>query len=286
MAYFVLLARIEDSQIKEVDAALATVSQLTRTLTPWDTKVVVTTLSQRIRVLRELRTLQLSKPVLVIRLQSCLSLYSSGLLSWSALRANAWMVFRPAPTVAEAVHGSTGSYAYVSVESALRAKVSTSSPSSSKLHKDDTAKSHFTRSATVPLLLHEATEESSAINLSVPEAIYAKYACQRNSPLSTPNDELIELFSSMQLARTLQIDSVGVRAYSTVIASLKAFPYKIEHEASIKQLEGCGSKIVSMVAEYLMKGHIREITETWTTELKVLLGFWHVHGVGAVTARE
>jgi DNA polymerase IV len=48
------------------------------------------------------------------------------------------------------------------------------------------------------------------------------YACERSTPPNAPNKAFIDKLEKIKLARILTADEIGVRAYSTSIASLAA----------------------------------------------------------------
>lgn len=114
-----------------------------------------------------------------------------------------------------------------------------------------------------------------------------KYACQRITPADSPNMAFIEELEKIKLARLLTADEIGVRAYSTSIASLRAYPYKISTAKEILQLPGCDAKIANLWIEWRNSGEIKAAKDADNDEtLKILRDFYGIWGVGATTARE
>ena len=114
-----------------------------------------------------------------------------------------------------------------------------------------------------------------------------KYACQRSTPADPPNALFIAELEKIKLARLLTGDEIGVRAYSTSIASIAAYPYKLSTAREILQLPGCDAKIANIWVEYANYGKIEEAEKAENDdELKVQRLFYNIWGVGATTARE
>lgn len=79
------------------------------------------------------------------------------------------------------------------------------------------------------LLSHSTTDEHVIANLPpVPEHLKTKYSCQRPTFVHPPNEAFIDKLKDVRELRAMKGDSVGVRAYSTAIASLSAYPYKLQ----------------------------------------------------------
>lgn len=114
-----------------------------------------------------------------------------------------------------------------------------------------------------------------------------KYACQRSTPAHTPNEAFIDLLKKIKVARKLTNDEIGVRAYSTSIASLAAYPYKLRSASEILRLPGCQDKIANLFVEYAETGKLKAVDEIeGSEELRILELFYGIWGVGATTARE
>jgi DNA polymerase IV len=113
-----------------------------------------------------------------------------------------------------------------------------------------------------------------------------KYACQRFTPANGPNEDFLDQLKQIRTARTLIDDSVGVRAYSTIIASIAAYPYRLIHPREIAQLPGCDEKTAILFVEWKNTGKIQAVQDFLTDEaMKVLRGLYDIWGVGAKTAR-
>ena len=143
-------------------------------------------------------------------------------------------------------------------------------------------------------LLHQTTSEhDEAISSSLPPmpdwvTQNKIYACERATPLRCPNDKFICQLKKIKLARLLTLDEIGVRAYSTSIASLAAYPHLIQSTREILAVPGCDQKIAHLFHEWQSTdGHIREVADIeGDSELGVLHEFYEIWGVGAKTARD
>lgn len=81
------------------------------------------------------------------------------------------------------------------------------------------------------LLTHETTEENAMANLPpLPESMKTKYACQRATCLHPPNEEFIQQLKDVRELRAMSGDVDGARAYAEAIASLSAYPYKLQSQ--------------------------------------------------------
>ncbi|KAL1796319.1 hypothetical protein ACET3X_004859 [Alternaria dauci] len=113
-----------------------------------------------------------------------------------------------------------------------------------------------------------------------------KYACQRFTPGNGPNEDFLDQLKKIRTARTLIDDDIGVRAYSTIIASIAAYPYRLSHPREIAQLPGCDEKTAVLFVEWKNTGKIQAIEDFESDEsMKVLRSFYNIWGVGAKTAR-
>jgi DNA polymerase IV len=142
-------------------------------------------------------------------------------------------------------------------------------------------------------LLHTTTSENdlgvSSDLPEMPEWVKSgiKYACQRLTPKDQPNDSFIALLKKIKLARLLTNDEIGVRAYSTSIAALAAYPHKVSNPREIMALPGCDAKIANLYIEWVNTGTIKAVNDIEADEdLKILRIFYEIWGVGATTARE
>ncbi|KAJ5170819.1 DNA polymerase family X [Penicillium coprophilum] len=122
------------------------------------------------------------------------------------------------------------------------------------------------------------------------------FACLRSAPLHPPNEEFISQLVKIRRIRELTLDEIGVRAYSTSIASLAAYPHPIQRPSEILALPGCNAKIADLFAEFQQHGgcsHTDEDGKVAAADaletdpmLRVLNLFYGIWGVGAKTARE
>ncbi|QIX01108.1 hypothetical protein AMS68_006625 [Peltaster fructicola] len=114
-----------------------------------------------------------------------------------------------------------------------------------------------------------------------------KYACQRVTLAGNPNEQFISQLRKIKLARTLTSDEIGVRAYSTSIAALLAYPYKFSSPREILRLPGCDAKIANLFVEWSNTGKIKAVDDVEADrDLRILRQFYDIWGVGALTARE
>ena len=143
-------------------------------------------------------------------------------------------------------------------------------------------------------LLHQTTSEhdeaiSSALP-PMPDWVRENkiYACERATPLTSPNQAFICQLKKIKLARLLTLDEIGVRAYSSSIASLAAYPYPIQSTREILTLPGCDQKIAHLFHEYqTSNGKLQAVADVEADPvLKILSEFYEIWGVGSKTARE
>jgi DNA polymerase IV len=140
-------------------------------------------------------------------------------------------------------------------------------------------------------LLKKTTSEYEGVDSDIPAAPewvekHIKYACQRFTPANGPNEDFICQLKKIRTARTLIDDSIGVRAYSTIIASIAAYPYKLSSPREIMRLPGCDDKAALLFVEWKNTGVIQAVIDIDNdTAMKVLHLFYDIWGVGAKTAR-
>ncbi|PIA94734.1 DNA polymerase type-X family protein pol4 [Cercospora beticola] len=141
-------------------------------------------------------------------------------------------------------------------------------------------------------LLHETTTEHEGYSSDLPEApewvkAHVKYACQRLTPKDNCNDDFINLLEGIKLARLLTNDEIGVRAYATSIAALRAYTHKLSNPKEVLRLPGCDAKIANLWIEWKNTGKIKAVEDARADEdLKILKLFWNIWGVGVTTARD
>ncbi|KAL5444764.1 hypothetical protein PMIN07_003294 [Paraphaeosphaeria minitans] len=113
-----------------------------------------------------------------------------------------------------------------------------------------------------------------------------KYACQRFTPANPPNQDFIEQLKKIRTARTLIDDAIGVRAYSSIIASVAAYPHRLRHPRELARMPGCDEKTAVLFVEWKNTGKIQAVEDYENDEaMKVLRAFYDIWGVGAKTAR-
>ncbi|RYP48557.1 hypothetical protein DL768_005556 [Monosporascus sp. mg162] len=145
-----------------------------------------------------------------------------------------------------------------------------------------------------PRLKHESTSEHDrAMRMPpIPDFLHTTYSCERPTPANPPNAAFIEQLKEIRTIRTLTDDkegerAYGVRAYSTAISTLAAYPYPISCVPEIERLPGCSTKIAGLWDEWRENGFIQEVEDAKTDEnLSVLKLFYDIWGVAATTARE
>ena len=159
------------------------------------------------------------------------------------------------------------------------------------LHASETRGQSFTKPSK---LLHQTTSEyEEGISQKLPQmpdwVLQNKiYSCERSTPLHSPNEKFIEQLSSIKLARLLTGDQIGIRAYSTSIASIAAYPHAITSMREVLALPGCDQKIAHLFQEWQDSGGTTQAVADIESDqvLTVLRQFYEIWGVGAKTARE
>lgn len=143
-------------------------------------------------------------------------------------------------------------------------------------------------------LLHQTTSEhDEGVSSELPEMpSWVKeqkvYACERSTPPNSPNKEFIDQLEKIKLARLLTADEIGVRAYSTSIAALAAYPYPLSNTREVLALPGCDAKIAHLFHEWKTNdGWLQAVIDIENDQdLTTLHLFYEIWGVGAKTARE
>lgn len=153
---------------------------------------------------------------------------------------------------------------------------------------------------THPRLHHATTSEhdlAESHNLPPPPAWlsgnHPQYSCLRSTPADPPNKQFLAHLYKIKEARVLTLDEIGVRAYSTAIASISALDREITNAHEITRLPGCSDKIAMLWIEWVESAtEPSQRTLSITTEiendpdLRILKLFWNVYGVGPETARK
>ena len=159
------------------------------------------------------------------------------------------------------------------------------------LHASGSQNQSFTKPSK---LLHQTTSEyDEGISQALPQmpdwVLQNKiYSCERSTPLHPPNEKFIEQLSKIKLTRLLTGDNIGVRAYSTSIASIAAYPHVLTSMREVLALPGCDQKIAYLFHEWQEAGGtIQAVADIDSDQvLTVLRRFYEIWGVGAKTARE
>ncbi|KAF7535294.1 hypothetical protein G7054_g5527 [Neopestalotiopsis clavispora] len=140
-----------------------------------------------------------------------------------------------------------------------------------------------------PALLQETTSEhEDGHDLpDIPDYLHTTYSCQRPTPFKPPNEAFIDQLKKVRTIRALTGDKVGVRAYSSSIASLAAYPYLLKNSSEVSRLPGCGPKIAVLFREWSDTGHVEEVEKSARDPYLMTLSlFYEIWGVAETTARE
>ncbi|KAK3308917.1 uncharacterized protein B0T15DRAFT_122748 [Chaetomium strumarium] len=159
-------------------------------------------------------------------------------------------------------------------------------PRSSHGRAGETYNSH---PAVKPSLLRQTTSEHEIDTRlpPIPDYLHTTYSCQRPTPVHPPNEAFIEELTKIKTARTLSGDKIGVRAYSSAIATIAAYPYTFQTAQEVARLPGCGNKIALLFQEFRDTGQIKEAREDEADpRLAVLKLFYEIWGVAETTARD
>ncbi|KAL2832831.1 high-affinity nickel-transport protein-domain-containing protein [Aspergillus cavernicola] len=162
-------------------------------------------------------------------------------------------------------------------------------PVSRNRHHDGLSSSHRPS----PKLYRQTTSDNEEAEPLPPVPDWVRnqvlYACMRSSFLDSPNEQFIQQLIKIRTIRELNLDEIGVRAYSTAIAAIAAYPYEIRRPTQILSLPGCDHKIANLFAEF-------KSTESGTLaaasaldkdpDLVILHQFYNIWGVGSKTARD
>ena len=148
----------------------------------------------------------------------------------------------------------------------------------------------FRRNAKKPPLLRETTSEhETETQTDTPEWVRENkiYACERVTLQHCANEKFIEQLRTIRHGRELQQDEIGVRAYSSIIASVAAYPYPLRTAREIATLPGCDKKAVTLFRQFQAEGCLKEAHEMKNDpDLEIKDLFWNTHGVGPKTATQ
>ncbi|KAF4451920.1 DNA polymerase IV [Fusarium austroafricanum] len=193
----------------------------------------------------------------------------------------------PAPAIAHILLKSSTSPTSSILERALleqKAQSTSTSPSNPhKRHHDASS----TLSQNAPSLIHQTTSEHDIALPMMPGFLGTIYSCQRPTCNDSPNEAFVKTLTEIRTIRQLREDEVGVRAYSTSIASVAAYPYPLKNPQEVARLPGCGDRIAELWHHWKEAGESVEVREANADpKITVLKLFYNIWGVGAVTARE
>ncbi|XXH00413.1 Structural maintenance of chromosomes protein 1 [Hypoxylon texense] len=163
-------------------------------------------------------------------------------------------------------------------------------PANSFSHVYTSTSQHFrTSSQKRPALVQESTSEHELRQHMppVPEYLHTNYSCERPTPVNPPNDPFIQELKKVRTLRALEGDEIGVRAYSTAIAALAAYPYLISQPAEVVRLPGCNEKIATLYRQWEANGFLDEVGNAKKDpKMSALQLFYNIWGVAATTSRE
>lgn len=120
------------------------------------------------------------------------------------------------------------------------------------------------------------------------------YACHRSTFANPINSDFLSHLFKIKESRVLTLDEIGVRAYSTAIASIAAYPHLISSPTEITRLPGCSDRIAALWLEWWNsspddpEARLLSVTQALDNDedLKALKLFYGIWGVGADTARK
>ncbi|KAL4958564.1 hypothetical protein BDW69DRAFT_190850 [Aspergillus filifer] len=144
-----------------------------------------------------------------------------------------------------------------------------------------------------PKLYRQTTSENDEAEPLPPPPDWVRnnvlYSCMRSAHLNSPNEQFISQLVKIRTIRELQLDEIGVRAYSTAIASIAAYPHEIRRGSQIIALPGCDHKIAHLFTEFKASdsGTLSAADALDTDpDLSTLHTFYNIWGVGSKTARD
>ncbi|PSR79113.1 hypothetical protein BD289DRAFT_476695 [Coniella lustricola] len=162
----------------------------------------------------------------------------------------------------------------------------TLTPSQAPYHKKHRGAGHNVKApALVP---HSTTEEHTIASMPpIPECLKTSFSCMRSTRVHPPNEAFVNKLREVRELRAAQGDDIGVRAYSSAIASLSAYPYHVQSALEVGRLPGCGSKFVRLFEEFQMSGELGELQAAASDpKISVILTFYNIWGVSDATAQE
>ncbi|KAJ5577423.1 uncharacterized protein N7459_006387 [Penicillium hispanicum] len=151
-----------------------------------------------------------------------------------------------------------------------------------------------------PALFRQTTSEHEETVSPPPQPDWVRdqvlFACMRSAPLHPPNEDFIAQLEKIRRIRELTLDEIGVRAYSTSIAAVAAYPYPIRRPSEVLTLPGCDMKVANLFADFQKHGGCSHTDDDGNVAaadaldtdpvLRVLNAFYKIWGIGAKTARD
>jgi DNA polymerase IV len=225
----------------------------------------------------------------------------SSIAAGECLRQDSYLVYRgrkiPSPTT---TRDEKKDFDQISNQIIQRAKQDATHPApNSSEHINPRRSKEPEATQRRPKLYRQTTSEHDA-NDTPPQPDWVRnnvlLACMRSAPLHPPNEDFISQLIKIRRIRELTLDEIGVRAYSTSIASLASYPYLLRRPSEVLVLPGCEAKIADLFTQYQERGGCEHTNDDGTVAaahaldsdpvLRVLNLFYQIWGVGAKTARE
>lgn len=177
-------------------------------------------------------------------------------------------------------------------DASFKVPFSTTSMYSRSRHRDGVSSGGSSQRQPPKLYRTTTSENEEAEPLPpAPEWVrnHVLYACMRSAFLDTPNERFIQQLIKIRTIRELNLDEIGVRAYSTAIAAIAAYPYEIRRSSQVLALPGCDHKIANLFAEFKSTEHgnlaaAEALDED--SDFVTLNHFLNIWGVGPKTARD
>ncbi|KMU78180.1 hypothetical protein CISG_07020 [Coccidioides immitis RMSCC 3703] len=144
-----------------------------------------------------------------------------------------------------------------------------------------------------PKLYRKSTSEHEGATPLPPAPDWVRdnvlYACLRSAPLHPPNEGFINQLLKIKRIRELTLDEIGVRAYSTSIAAIAAYPYPLQTPEEVLTIPGCETRIANWFAEWKQSpdGILEAANQLDTDPVYSTLNmFYNIWGVGTKSARD
>lgn len=122
-------------------------------------------------------------------------------------------------------------------------------------------------------------------NLLDPSFKNSHYACQQATPLICPNQKFVELLEVIERGRYAEGNERSALSYRQAIASIQAYPRKIQSEEEAAQIYHVGPKVAHLIQEYIETDTIKASNAIGNdSRIQTLLKFMTIYGVGFKTA--